>query len=172
MAGGHAVPRRGEGEAGNAAIRLREIRVYLQKYPGTAARSGVDQLEYTVTVGDAPPVQGRTGSDGRITIRLAPGSAATLRVLGSAYEISLTDELFPIEEMRGVQQRLEMLGYCPGPFPEGVVDVRADTYVNPNADTERAILDFQVDNDLYADAQFGPTSSRALGNVVRNAGGE
>ena len=71
-----------------------------------------------------------------------------------------------------MQQRLEMLGYCPGPYPEGVVDVRADTYVNPNAETERAILDFQADNGLFADAQFGPTSSRALGNVVRNAGGE
>jgi len=146
--------------------------VYLQKYPGTAAGAGVDQLEYTVTVGDAPPVEGRTGSDGMITIRLAPGATARLRVLGCEYWISLADDLFPIEEMRGVQQRLGMLGYCPGPYPEGVVDVRADAYVNPNAETERAILDFQADNDLFADAQFGPTSSRALGNVVRNAGGE
>ena len=172
VAGGHAVPRRGDGEGGNAAVRLREVRVYLQKYPGTAARAGVDQLEYTVAVGDAPPAQGRTGSDGMITIRLAPGTTARLRVLGSEYWISLADDLFPIEEMRGVQQRLEMLGYRPGPFPEGVVDVRADTYANPNADTERAILDFQADNGLFADAQFGPASSRALGNAVRNAGGE
>jgi len=172
LAGGHAVPRRGEGEAGNAAVRLREIRVYVQQYPGTAARAGVGRLEYSVTVGDAPPVEGHTGRDGMITIRLAPGATARLRVLGSEYWIGLTDELFPIEEMRGVQQRLEMLGYCPGPFPEGVADVRADTYVNPNADTERAILDFQVDNDLYADAQFGPTSSGALRSVVRNARGE
>jgi len=172
LAGGHAVPRRGEGESGNAAVRLREVRVYLQMFPGTDSRSGIDRLEYSVTAGDAPPVEGRTGSDGMITIRLAPGATATLRVLGSEYWISLADELFPIEEMRGVQQRLEMLGYCPGPFPEGIVDVRADTYVNPNADTERAILDFQADNGLFADAQFGPTSSRALGNVVRNARGE
>ena len=170
MAGGHAVPRRGEGEAGNAAVRLREIRVYVQKYPGTAARAGVDRMEYSVTVGDAPPVQGHTGSDGMISIRLAPGATATLRILGSVYEISMTDELHPIEEMRGVQQRLAMLGYCPGPLKGD--DARADTYVNPDAETERAILDFQVDNDLYADAQFGPTSSRALRNVVRNARGE
>ena len=61
MAGGHAVPRRGEGEAGNAAVRLREIRVYLQKYPGTAASAGIDQLEYSVAVGDAPPVQATDG---------------------------------------------------------------------------------------------------------------
>jgi len=170
MAGRHAIARRGEGEAGNAAIRLREIRVYLQKFPGTSSRSGVDPLEYSVTVGDAPPVQGRTGGDGMITIRLAPGSTATLRVLGSVYEISLTDELHPIEEMRGVQQRLAMLGYCPGPLQGD--DARADSYVNPDAGTERAILDFQADNDLFADAQFGPTSSRALRNVVRNARGE
>lgn len=170
MAGGHAVPRRGEGEAGNAAVRLREIRVYLQKYPGTAARAGVDPLEYSVTVGDAPPVQARTGNDGMITIRLAPGATATLRALGSVYEISMTDDLHPIEEMRGVQQRLEMLGYSPGPLKGD--DARADTYVNPDAGTERAILDFQSDNDLFADAQFGPKSSRALGNVVRNARGE
>ena len=170
MAGGHAVPRRGEGEAGNAAVRLREIRVYVQKYPGTAARAGVDRMEYSVTVGDAPPVQGQTGSDGMISIRLAPGATATLRILGSVYEISMTDELHPIEEMRGVQQRLAMLGYCPGPLKGD--DARADTYVNPDAETERAILDFQADNDLFADAQFGPTSSRALRNVVRNARGE
>jgi len=105
-----------------------------------------------------------------ISIRLAPGATATLRILGSVYEISMTDELHPIEEMRGVQQRLAMLGYCPGPLKGD--DARADTYVNPDAETERAILDFQVDNDLYADAQFGPTSSRALRNVVRNARGE
>jgi len=170
VAGGHAIPRRGEGEAGNAAVRLREIRVYVQKYPGTAARAGVDQLEYSVTVGDAPPAQGRTGRDGMITIRLAPGATATLRVLGSTYEIGLTDELHPIEEMRGVQQRLEMLGYCPGPLKGD--DARADAYVNPDAETERAILDFQADNDLFADAQFGSKSSDKLKSVVRNARGE
>ena len=170
MAGGHAVPRRGEGEAGNAAIRLREIRVFIQKFPGTNSRAGVDRLEYSVTVGDAPPVQGRTGSDGMITIRLAPGSTATLTVLGSVYEIGLTDELHPIEEMRGVQQRLAMLGYCPGPLKGD--DARADAYVNPDAETERAILDFQADNGLFADAQFGPKSSGQMKSVVRNARGE
>ena len=166
----HAVPRRGEGEAGNAAVRLREIRVYLQKFPGTSTSSGIDRLEYSVTVGDAPPAQGRTGRDGKITIRLAPGSTATLRALASVYEISLTDELHPIEEIRGVQQRLEMLGYVVGALKED--DTRADTYVNPDVETERAILDFQADNGLFADAQFGATSSRALRNVVRNARGE
>jgi peptidoglycan hydrolase-like protein with peptidoglycan-binding domain len=149
---------------------LREIRVYVQMYPGTAARAGVDRLEYSVTVGDAPPVQGHTGSDGMISIRLAPGATAALRVLGSTYDISLTDELHPIEEMRGVQQRLAMLGYCPGPLKGD--DARADTYVNPDAETERAILDFQADKGLFADAQFGPTSSRSLRRVVRDARGE
>ena len=170
MAARHAIARRGEGEAGNAAIRLREIRVYIQKFPGTSSRSGVDPLEYSVTVGDATPVQGRTGGDGMITIRLAPGYTATLRVLGSVYEIGLTDELHPIEEMRGVQQRLAMLGYCPGPLKGD--DEWADSYVNHDVATERAILDFQADNALFTDAQFGPTSSRALRNVVRDARGE
>ncbi len=170
MAGGHAVPRRGEGEGGNAAVRLREIRVYFQKFPGTAAGAGIDHLEYSVTVGDAPPVQGRTGSDGMIAISLAPGATATLRVLGTEYALSLMDELFPIEEMRGVQQRLEMLGYFSGPLKGD--DARADTYVNPDVATERAILDFQADNGLFADAQFGSTSSRTLKNVVRSARGE
>jgi hypothetical protein len=170
VAGGHAAPRRGEGETGNAAVRLREIRVYLQKFPGTNSRSGIDRLEYTVTIGDAPPVQGRTGSDGSITIRLAPGSTASLRVLGSVYEIGLTDDLHPIEEMRGVQQRLAMLGYCPG--PPRVNDEWADSYINHDVATERAILDFQADNGLFTDAQFGPTSSRMLRNVVRSARGE
>jgi hypothetical protein len=157
---GHAVPRRVGGAGGHAAIQRRTIEIFFQRFPGTRGAGGIRGLEYEVTVGGGPAQRGTTGSDGKVTLRLAPGTNATLRILGSEYEIHLSGALHPIEEMRGVQQRLGTLGYYPGPLHGD--GRRADTYNNPNEATERAMLDFQADNELFPDAMFGPRSIRAL----------
>ena len=168
--GGHAVPRRAGGAGGHAAIRRRTIQLIFQRYPGSDAASVISGLDYEVTVGTGPTRRGTTGNDGKVTVRVAPGTITTLRILGSEFEVRLSGALHPIEEMRGVQQRLRMLGYYRGPFHGDAR--RADTYNNPNEVTEKAILDFQADNDLFPDAMFGPRSSRALRRIIRNNRGE
>ncbi|MDI6756320.1 MAG: hypothetical protein QME78_18270 [Thermodesulfobacteriota bacterium] len=162
---GHAVPRRAGGAGGHAAIQRRTVEIFFQRFPGTGGGSGIRGLEYEVTVGGGPAQRNTTGNDGKVTLRLSPGTNATLRILGSEYEINLAGELQPIAEMRGVQQRLGMLGYYTGPLHGD--DRRADTYNNPNEATERAMLSFQADNDLFPDAMFGPQSTRALRGLTR-----
>jgi len=157
---GHAVPRRAGGAGGHAAIQRRTVEIFFQRFPGTRGASGIRGLEYEVTVGGGPAQRGTTGNDGKVTLRLAPGTNATLRILGSEYQINLSGAFHPIEEMRGVQQRLGMLGYYTGPLHGD--GRRADTNNNPNEATERAMLNFQADNDLFPDAMFGPQSTRAL----------
>jgi hypothetical protein len=167
---GHAVPRRAGGAGGHAAIQRRTVEIFFQRFPGTRGASGIRGLEYEVTVGGGPAQRNTTGNDGKVTLRLAPGTNATLRILGSEYEIHLSGGLHPIAEMRGVQQRLDMLGYYTGPLHGD--NRRADTNNNPNEATERAMLDFQADRDLFPDAMFGSKSARELRQIIRDNSGE
>ena len=168
--GGHAVARRAEGADGHAAIRRRVVEIFFQKYPGMRAESGIRGLDYQITIDGGPTRNGTTGNDGKIRLRMAPGTVATLRILGSEYRISLSGPLHPVAEMRGVQQRLNMLGLYAGPLHGD--NRRADTFHNPNEATERAILDFQADNDLFPDAMCGRGSLRTLNRLIRDNGGE
>jgi len=167
---GHAIPRRAADAGGHAAVRRRVVEIFFQQYPGTEGRSGIAGLDYAVTVGGGPTRNGTTGNDGKITLRMAPGTTAMLRILGSAYRITLSGVLHPIVEIRGIQQRLGMLGYYTGALHGD--NRRADTFHNPNEETERGMLDFQADADLFSDAMFGRDSSRALNRIIRDNRGD
>lgn len=163
--------------AGQATLNRRRIQIFLQSFPGTNAQSGIKDLDFTVAVNGGPPRIGRTSADGKIEIRLAPGETATLNVLGSQYQIDLnTVGLHPISELRGVQQRLNMLGYGAGvlesPAP-GTSAVLARTGFNQTESTERAIINFQADHEpLLIDGVAGGRTQPRIQQLVRAAGGE
>jgi hypothetical protein len=160
---------------GPTTINRRKVQIFFQSFPGTSAASGIAGLNFVLTVGASPAVVGTTPADGHVDVRLAAGEVASLKILGSEYLVSLLDGLpFPVTQMRGVQQRLNMLGYHAG-------TLRGDN--NPAFDrptegrfsflTEDAIINFQADHDpLFIDGIAGPKTQPKLSQVVKSAGGE
>lgn len=177
MSNGGTAVSRSSGSTGHNTINRRRIKIFFQRFPGTNAASGIAGLDFTVTVNGGPPVAGVTPADGKVEILLAAGDTATLSILGSQYSVSLlVGGLHPVTELRGVQQRLNMLGYNAGPLDTTVpprptttnatVDVRnhrpavlagpnatpADRQINTlveqqtTLETDLAILNFQADN--------------------------
>lgn len=155
------------------AINVPTIIVYVQRFPGRPERDnrGVQGLDYRITCNGVQVRQAQTPATGRVDVRLPVGMNVSLHVLGTEYQVSRLAALHPRTEIRGVQQRLEMLGYHVGGALHGNADL-ASTYVNPNVDTEHAMLDFQADSNLFPDAMFGSGSLNSLRNLMRNSGGE
>jgi len=139
-------------------------------------------IEYTWELTGRAPVR-RTMDFGRITIPLPPGSTGTLTVFGTSWQITRAaagQAMDPAGTMRGIQQRLNALGY----------HLRAPGVAGAGADgaagrlTERAILAFQVDYrppagapaaaanrlNIRGEFQNNPAIAANL-NAYNNAGG-
>jgi Putative peptidoglycan binding domain len=157
---------------GPTTINRRKIQIFFQSYPGTSKASGIQGLSYVLTVGTSPGVVGTTPSDGHIDIHLSAGDTASLKILETEYQVSLLEGLpFKITELRGVQQRLNMLGYHAGGLRTD--DLQARTGLNQEQRTERAIINFQADHDpLFIDGIAGSKTQAKLHEVVQGAGGE
>ncbi len=154
------------------SINVKTVKIYFQTSPGVPGKDkrGIEGLDYQVMC-EGIPIQGdKTDKNGMAKVRVAPGVRTILKILGSEYEVSLIGGFRPIEQMRGVQQRQAILGYKIGLLHGD--NRRANTYNNPNEDAERAILNFQADNDLFPDAMFGPKSEKALKKVMKNSKAE
>lgn len=153
-------------------INVPTVKVYVQRFPGRPEQDnrGVASLDYRITCDDVTVRQAQTPATGEIEVRLPPGMRISVHTLGSEYRISRLAALHPGTEHRGVQQRLQMLGYHVGAL-HGNADPASD-YVNPDADTEHAMLDFQCDSNLFPDAMFGTRSQAALSDLMRAARGE
>jgi len=156
MAGpGHAVPRRARGAAGHAAIRRRRIEIIFQRYPGTAAASAIQGLNYEVTIGRHTR-RDTTGADGKVTIRVPAGGTARLNIMGTQYRLTARSGLESSNSTRGIQRRLNMLGYNAGGV-DGTMGSK----------TEHAVLNYQADNSpLKIDGLSGPRTCQNLRNKV------
>jgi len=149
-------PRRRRGAAGHAALRPVNIEIIFQRYPGTEAASAVQGLNYSVQVGTGAVRNNSTGADGKVTVQLRSGQTARLTVMGTEYRLRLRRTLEPVNQMRGIQRRLNMLGYHAG-----------DEDGNLGPITEHAVLNFQADNNpLKADGLAGPQTRQRLRNRV------
>jgi peptidoglycan hydrolase-like protein with peptidoglycan-binding domain len=157
---------------GPTTLNRRRVKIYFQSYPGTSAASGIAGLQFSVKVGTSPVVTGTTPGDGLIEIWLASGETASLKVLGTEYTVSaLAGVPFPITELRGVQQRLNMLGYNAGTLHAD--NLEAKKFIMDGEGNERAVINFQSDNDpLFIDALSGSQTQARLQKIVRGAGGE
>ncbi len=176
MANGRAVSRVSEG-SGTNTVNRRRVRLFFQRFPGTNARSGIQGLDFTIRIGTAPPLTGQTPANGRIEFLLAVDETAQVEILGSTYEVRLlTGGLHPIAELRGVQQRLNMLGYNAGVIEApaaGTPATQARAGDNLTLATELAITNFQADhNPLFIDAVAGQRTQPRVRQTVSNAGGE
>jgi hypothetical protein len=157
---------------GPTTLNRRRVKIYFQSYPGTSAASGIAGLQFTVKVGKSPVVTGTTPKDGLIEIWLASGETASLKVMGTEYTVSaLAGVPFPIDELRGMQQRLNMLGYNAGPLHAD--NTEAKKFIMDGEGNERAVINFQSDHDpLFIDALSGNQTRATLHKAVHDAGGE
>jgi len=150
------VPRRARGAGGHAALRPVNVEIIFQRYPGTEAASAINGLDYEVRVGEGAARANTTGADGKVIVQLRAGQRARLNVMGTEYQLGLRRALEPVNQIRGVQRRLNMLGYN-----AGVVDGT----IGPK--TEYAVLNFQADNaPLKADGLPGRNTQRRLEQKV------
>jgi len=157
---------------GPTTLNRRRVKIYLQSYAGTSASSGIKDLSYVVQVGASPAVTGKTPADGHIDVWLGAGDTGVLKVMGTEYDVTLLSGVpFPIDELRGVQQRLNMLGYNAGPLHGD--NTKAKTWIMDGEINERANINFQSDNDpLFIDALTGDKTRAAIQKAVKDAGGE
>jgi hypothetical protein len=157
---------------GPTTINRRRVKIYLQSYAGTSASSGIKDLDYVLQVGQAPAVVGKTPGDGHIDVWLGVGEIASLKVMGTEFQVSrLAGIPFPVTELRGVQQRLNMLGYNAGPLHAD--DLEAKKFIMDGEINERAIINFQADHDpLFIDALAGAQTQARIHKAVQDAGGE
>src|SRR5262245_3731186 len=92
-----------------------EIKVYFQRWPTTDSASGIADLPYSFWVEGSKDVKnGVTASDGSISIRLADDKTGILKVLGTTYHVKVQKALDAVDKVKGVQQRLALIGYGPG----------------------------------------------------------
>jgi hypothetical protein len=142
------------------------VPIFLQMSPDAPQGDvrGIPGVNFQVLINGSVVQAGTTPADGRIDVRVPPGGSSTLQLLvdGAAvadYEITVdTGALDPADQVRGQQQRLRMLGYqigSDGPDGNGVNAATAAGRNVANAEFERALVDFQVDQGLFPDGIVG-----------------
>jgi hypothetical protein len=113
----------------------------------------------------------RSMAIGRITLPLAPGKSGVLTVFDTQWRITraaLGVALNPVGSLRGIQQRLNILGYhlrAPGVAAAGIDGING-------ARTERAVLSLQVDYRRPAGAPAAAPAGPLLlrGEAIANPG--
>lgn len=127
-------------------INLPTAIIYLQKYPGKPSDdAGIEGLEYTVESDGAKTQKGKSAKNGKVEVRLMPGAKTVLKVMGTEYDISITnDEFAAVNTHEGRKERLRYLGYQIGHYGANKNGVDDDSV--PRFEYERSVCDFQADH--------------------------
>ncbi len=175
------VARLNQGASNHNQLVGRRVAVYFQTAPGLpkGIKRGIGNLDYKVYWGNEEKQTGRTSTqkDGKVVVVISPNAniQTILEILGTRYEIIRLQNMARSNTIRGIQQRLNILGYYYGPLVGNEVEINLPVnqkklYENPNKETEQAILDFQVDHDLFADAMYGPKTSKGMEDQLKKVG--
>ena len=153
----------------------KRVNVIFQTAPGMSelTKWGIKNLKYKVYWGGKEKQSGITSDerDGKVSVLVCPnvGVKTELEILGSKYEICKIENLAPSKTIRGYQQRLCLLGYYSGSLQlnENSITQNKELYDIPNVETEKAVLDFQADHNLFADALCGPRTLEAIEKALK-----
>jgi len=152
MPAGSSVPKQSPGATTHAVIHRHKVEMQFQRYPGTDASAAIEGLDYEVKIGSASPRTGTLGADGKITLRLTAGQTAKVTILGTTYNVKHNAALENKSSLKGVQRRLNMLGYNAG-IVDGIMGPK----------TEYAALNYQADNNgLRVDGLPGNNTQTSL----------
>ena len=139
-------------------------------FPGGGAARGIQGMPFRVTVAGAVVANGVTPADGRIDVRVPPGGSATVELLSGAAVMATyivrvdATALSAVTTVTGQQERLRMLGYQIGHGGAGGNGIDG----TQNFLLERSIVDFQVDQNQFAD---GTVDVATQNNLTARAGG-
>jgi len=155
-------------------VNIRTVEIYFQKSPGKPASDvrGIEGLDFRVMSEGREIQSGRTGADGKMEVRVR-GAESTLQLMfnGSSvaeYRITIRDEDWEgSTTIIGVQRRLRALGYQLGHAGEGGDGIDGDL----GSKTDKAILDYQIDNNLTADGKVGAQTRNSLNSAVGGSAG-
>ena len=133
-----------------------------QRFPGVGGTDddrGIGDVPFTLRVMGQPDRKDKTEKDGTIKVVMPAGAVAILDFLGTSYDLSPRDEIEPLDTIKGVQRRLDMLGYHPGAI-DGTVGTATDD----------AVLKLQADNnkDPDGDATQAVDPTKPYGTDVQN----
>jgi hypothetical protein len=157
--------------AAHNTLNTPTVPIIFQRAPGVASGNdrGINSMEFRVLSGGSVIQTGRTPADGRIVVR-APGGRATLEILHdgntvATYDVRIRSE--PLEAdntIAGVQRRLRMLGHQLGHDGSDADGITSDI----TQATDRAILDFQIDEKLAFDGHASGTTTANLNTAVNS----
>lgn len=155
-------------------VNTRTVEIYFHKSPGwpDGDQRGIEGLEYQVLSEGRVTQSGRTGNDGKIEMSIR-GSESTLQLMFNGasvaeYRITIRDEDWEASNtIIGVQRRLRALGYHLGHAGEGMDGIDG----NLGEKTDKAILDFQIDQNLTADGKVGTQTRNSLNRAVGGSAG-
>ena len=143
-------------------LRFHRLKVYLQLFPGkfsTAENRAMSvDIEFRLYIDSKYAQSGNIAADGSATVLIPSGSKAELEVLGTKYALTPTASLAPFDSLKGIQQRLRLLGYF-----------HRDADEKWDADFDRAVQNFQADHDLHPD---GIATHEATYNKIKSELGE
>jgi hypothetical protein len=155
-------------------LNTRRVEIFMQMSPGNPGsdKRGIKDLDFQVSKDGAVIQSGKTGSDGKIRMRIRGGSS-TLQLMFSGavvaeYTVGIRDTaLDPITDQRGQLRRLRQQGYQIG--HSGTDNIGVDATTPPPAFTvegDRSIFEFQSDNDIKAIGTFDAATNNALTTAV------
>jgi len=143
-------------------LRFHRLKVYLQLFPGKFAAAqdramNVD-IEFRLYIDGKFSQSGNLAPDGSANLLIPSCNKAELDVLGTRYVLSPSANLVAFDTLKGIQQRLRLLGYF-----HREADEKWD------ADFDRAVLNFQADHGLKPD---GNATDEATYNKIKSEFGE
>ncbi len=158
-----------KGATGHNTLNATVVEVFFHRSPGwpSGDTRGIEGLEYQIMTGGAVAHSGKTGKDGKIEVTVSGGQAELQLMSGgkavASYQVNVRSDPYEAgNTIKGVQRRLRGLGYQvghDGAAQNGVTN-------SMNEATDRAILEFQVDQNLAIDGKVGPHTQSRLNNAV------
>jgi len=120
-------------------LRVRRVKLYFQRFPGTAGddKDRAVKTDYRVRIDGVVLQSGSLAADGSLDVVLPGGAKAELEILGTTYAIQLLDEIHGKAMLTGQQRRLKMLAYY---------ELAIDGKLGPR--TDAAALDCEADAGL------------------------
>lgn len=129
------------------AQKIISTKIVFQLYPGLAGADGdrgIADVPYTLRAIGVFEKKGKTAADGSIPVVIPANASAVLEIFDSTYALQFLTSIEAGNTMKGVQQRLVLLGYDAGAI-DGTASVATDD----------SILRLQGDNALDTDGDSG-----------------
>jgi Putative peptidoglycan binding domain len=147
----------------------RTIEVFFHKSPSWAESDtrGIGEMDYEIVADGIVVRSGTTEDDGRIEVPVT-GGQAELRLTFQGNEVATyqfnvrDDALEGDTTIPGIQRRLRILGYHLGHAGAGQDGIDGDL----GGKSDKAILDFQIDNQLAIDGVVGANTRTTLNDIV------